>query len=109
MLRPIDLDPLMPYPPMAHKDVPKSLILAAFTGAEKTTVNTAQTFVGGRAEIYRFRIVSWLLPSRAWKDLPAQGILPFFELRECLDSFSCLCDSLRDRLCQIGQIHEGIL
>jgi hypothetical protein len=36
MLRPIDLDPLMPHPPMPHKDVPKSLILAASTGAEKT-------------------------------------------------------------------------
>jgi hypothetical protein len=56
MLRPIDVDPLMPSqePLMAHNDVPKSLILAAFTGAEKTTVNTAQTFVGGRAEIYSY-------------------------------------------------------
>ena len=52
MLRPIDLDPLMPYPPMVRKDVPKSLILATSTGAEKTSVNTAQIFVGDRAGIY---------------------------------------------------------
>jgi hypothetical protein len=55
MLRPIDLDPLMPYPPTAHKDVPKSLILVASTGAEKTSVNTAQIFVGDRAGIYSLR------------------------------------------------------
>ena len=36
----------------AHKDVPKSLILAASTGAEKTPVNTAQIFIEDRAEIY---------------------------------------------------------
>jgi hypothetical protein len=38
---------------MPHEDVPKSLILAASTRAEKTPVNTAKIFVGDRAEIYK--------------------------------------------------------
>ena len=65
MLRPIDLDPLMPYQESSdgHKDVPKSLILAASAGAEKTPVNTAQIFVGGRAEIYTFCAGSTLMDS----------------------------------------------
>lgn len=56
MLRPIDLDPLMPSQESSdgHKDVPKSLILAASTGAEKTPVNTAQIFVEDRAGIYSY-------------------------------------------------------
>jgi hypothetical protein len=63
MLRPIDLDPLMPSQESSdgHKDVPKSLILAASTGAEKTPVNTVQIFVGDRAGIYRFRSTAFLL------------------------------------------------
>jgi len=43
---------------MAHKDVPKSLILTASTGAEKTPLNTAQVFVAGRAEIYSYRAMT---------------------------------------------------
>jgi esterase/lipase superfamily enzyme len=43
---------------MPHKDVPKSLILAASTRAEKTPVNTAQIFVGDRAEIYSYRAMT---------------------------------------------------
>jgi len=57
ILRPIDLDSLMPSQESSdgHKGVPKSLILAASTGAEKAPVNTAQISGGDCAEIYTFR------------------------------------------------------